>query len=179
MDEEGRHFKDFPIARFLIEDPNDFGQVKHKTFSLLPYQLIPYRKFSIPFLIKVMGIGCKDKMSVHRLQQRVFDFTFKNGNGLELCAARTYEFKSLIDQAITKLLSSGFYPEFIPRFQTGSLWEKVRIFLDISGEFYCHKVIPSIRGPCALGYDYYLSGGGYQRNHYFLFGTPSQFLINS
>jgi len=149
---------------------------KHKTFSLLPFQLIPYWKFSILFLYKVMKLRCEEMISVHCLQQKVFDLTLKTGDGVELSAARIYGFKMMIDQAITKLLTSGYYPEFETLFMEKSRLQRIRIFMDISAKFYCHKVLPPIRGPCALSYDYYLTGGGYLRNQYFLFGTPSQFV---
>ena len=106
-----------------------------------------------------------------------FDFTSKAGGYVELSPPRIYGFKSLIDQAIAKLLTSTYYPEFERLFQQRSLMKRIKSFLQVIERFYCHKVIPPIRGPCGLSYDYYLTGGGYLSNQYFLFGTPSQFVL--
>jgi len=37
IDEEGNYYKDFPIGRYKCRS-------RGKTFSLLPYQLVPYRR---------------------------------------------------------------------------------------------------------------------------------------
>jgi hypothetical protein len=179
IDENGRYYKDFPIPRFLIKNPNIFPFVKHKTFSLLPYQLIPYRKYSIFFLITVMKHRCIDLMTLHKLQEYIFDFSSRTGGYIELSISRIYSLKRLIDEAITKLLASGYYSDFERIFQSESKMDRIRAFINISLDFFCYKVLPPIRGPCALSYDYYLQGGGYLRNHYFLFGTPSQFRLKS
>ena len=122
---------------------------------------------------------CMDMMPVHKLQKYIFDFSSKAGGYIELSIARIYSFKRLIDETITKLLAGVYYSEFEKHFQKESRMDRINAFLNISLNFFCYKVLPPIRGPCALSYDYYLQGGGYLRNHYFLFGTPSQFRLNS
>lgn len=42
IDENGSYYKAFPIARYVCEAKGSQNVVSHKTFSLLPYQLIPY-----------------------------------------------------------------------------------------------------------------------------------------
>jgi len=120
---------------------------------------------------------CIDLKTVHELQQYMFDFSCKAKGHIELSIPRIYSFMKAIDEVITKLLTCGYYDEFNKIFEKESVKDRIKIFLELSQDFYCYKEIPPIRGPCALAYDYYVSGGGYLRNHYFLFGTPSQFRL--
>jgi len=52
---------------------------------------------------------------------------------------------------------------------------EINSFIEFSEQFECSKLDFDIKGSCALGYDFYLCGGGYYKNAWFLFGTPSQF----
>ncbi len=122
---------------------------------------------------------CGDLMTLHQLQQYMFDFSCKAGGYIELSIPRIYSFMRAIDEVIIKLLTCGYYDDFNKVFEKDSIRDRIKIFLDISQDFCCYVEMPLIRGPCALSYDYYLQGGGYLRNHYFLFGTPSQFRLRS
>lgn len=82
----------------------------------------------------------------------------------------------IIEEAIDKILARGYYAEFEDTiYQQSLVEEKIKSFIDFADGFECHKEILDIKGPSALGYDFYLSGGGYYKNAHFLFGTPSQF----
>jgi len=48
-------------------------------------------------------------------------------------------------------------------------------FITFASSFVCSQLSIKIRGPSALGYDFFLIGRGYVKNTPFLFGTPSQF----
>jgi hypothetical protein len=176
FDENGTYYKAFPIARFLCRRKGDKPIVDHRTFSLLPHQLIPYSKYSIPFIFKVLNsIHIEDK-SVMEVQTYLSGFE-QVGIYVDLSASSIYRFKRLVLEAINKLLSSAGYPEAEKILQQSSVYHRIKAFILFARTFWCYKTRPCIRGPCALSYDYYMRGGGWFRNNYFLFGIPSQFRI--
>jgi len=191
VDKNGRYYPDFPVPRFKCHEKGGHRIIPHKTFSLLHYHLVPYWKYSIPFIIKVLKAKHIKGLSLKLLQDYIADFSDigiggtggtgtekADGDGyIELSTSRFYSFHSLIRGTVTKLLISKYYQELAIRMQKcrGSESATIKAFLEFSKEFECCKVSVPIRGPCALSYDFYLEGGSYLRNSYFLFGTPSQF----
>lgn len=175
VDEKGTYFKAFPIARYLCRGRGTARIVKHRTFSLLPYQLVSYSKYSIPFIINALKRVYCGGSSVERLLDYLA--SFEPGQYIDLSASAFYAFRSFILKCINKLLAVGFYKEAreLSGIQSRSDNQRIKVFLVFAEEFTCSKIDPAIRGPCALGYDYYIKGGGHIKNGHFLFGTPSQF----
>lgn len=173
IDEKGTYYKDFPIARFLCRRKGNKRIIRHKTFSLLPYQLIPYSKYSIAFIIKTLEARHIKGLSIYKLQEYLDTFS---STTISIGAEQLLGFKRFIKNAIDKIMMSQYYQEFTAKVRgEGTEQGLLKGFLGLIHTFECCKIKPSIRGPCALGYDYYLQGGGYFTNAYFLFGTPSQF----
>ena len=174
IDENGTYYKAFPIARFLCRRKGNTPIVNHRTFSLLPYQLVPYSKYSILFIFKVLkSIYVEDK-SIMEVQTYLSNFE-KTGIYVDLSASSIYGFKKLVVEAINKLLSSTYYPDAEKLLQQPSDKNRIKALIRFAQAFRCYKISPCIRGPCALSYDFYMQAGGWLRNSYFLFGTPSQF----
>lgn len=186
IDEKGRFYKDFPVARFLCHGKGAVSIVNHRTFSLLHYHLIPYYKYSIPFLIKVMESRHIDQMTLQVLSDYIMEFTATGPVGtdyeyIELSPSSILSLEPLIEEAINKIIMSQYYQKVRQQW----MWQKtfdsdsepigIKGFLEFCREFECRKTHPPIRGPTALSYDFYITGGAYKRNSYFLFGTPSQF----
>jgi len=175
IDEKGTFFKNFLIARFECSQKGSDVIVKHRTFSLLPYQLIPYCKYSIPFIIDIFEKGHIDDKSFMQIQEHLS----KNDDPnlyIDLSLSTIYKLKKIIIETINKLQESALYPEF-NKTMLGVNTDKKRItvFITFALKFECCKLSHEIRGPCALGYDYFLTKGSYIKNSHFLFGTPSQF----
>lgn len=174
IDERGTYYKAFPIARYLCNGKGKAVTVKHRTFSLLPYQLVPYTKYSVPFILNaLMKVYGQDSYSVKKLLDYMAGFDSEEY--IDLSTSTFYAFRSFILTCIDKMLAMGFYKEISAQLQTPSEKQRIRVFLVFTEDFTCSKPDPEIRGPCALGYDYYIKDGGYMRNAHFLFGTPSQF----
>jgi hypothetical protein len=173
IDEKGTYYKAFPIARYLCKGKGSVFSVKHRTFSLLPYQLVPYTKYSIPFIIRCLGKVYWEDNSVEGLLDYLAGFGAEGY--IELSTSTFQAFKTFILTCIDKMLAMGFHKETESVFQRPSARQRIKVFLSFAEEFVCCKTAYEIRGPCALGYDYYLSNGGYFRNGHFLFGVPSQF----
>jgi len=174
IDGNGTYYKEFPIARFLCHNKGNKKGIRFKTFSLLPYQLVPYSKYSIPFIIKLMKARHIKGMSIYKVQE--YMDAFCEGEILSTGSGQLAWFKQLFTKLINKLIASGYYQlGEIKRFWEEKEQDLLKGFLQVAESFECFKVEPHIRGPCAFNYDFYLTGGGYFRNAYFLFGTPSQF----
>lgn len=169
MDERNILFREFPIARYLC-------RTKKKTFSLLPYQLVPYSRYSIPFIIKALELRHVEGLSIKRLQDYLADFGEE-----EILSISPGEFtwlKRLIIRAIDILKATRYYPEFEEQTKNKAAEQEVLLyFIGFAQAFECLKHTAPIRGPCGLGYDFYLNGGGYGRAAYFLFGTPSHYRV--
>lgn len=185
IDEQGNYYEDFPVPRFLCQGKGPFKSklVHHKTFSLLHYHLVPYWKYSIPFIIRVLKARHIEEVTLAKLLNYIYDFTHKvQGQEqyyVELSPSRIVSFCRLIKEAIGKLMvierAEEYYSELIAQLQTPDHNQQIKAFLLFALDFSCHKLCYPIRGPCALSYDFYLNGGSYFRNSYFLLGTPSQF----
>ncbi|MEW6419896.1 MAG: hypothetical protein AB1480_17570 [Nitrospirota bacterium] len=173
IDEKGTYYKAFPIARYLCKGKGKFLTVKHRTFSLLPYQLVPYTKYSIPFIINALKKVYVEDKSVKVLLDYLAGLDPEEY--IDLSVSSFYAFRAFILTSINKIMAMGFYKESAASLQIPSEKQRIKIFLVFAEDFTCCKTNPKIRGPCALGYDYYMEDGGYMRNAHFLFGTPSQF----
>jgi hypothetical protein len=173
IDEKGTYYKAFPIARYLCNQKESALSIKHRTFSLLPYQLVPYTKYSIPFIMSCLKKVYGEDSSVKELLDYLAGF--ETGAYVELSTSVFHAFKAFILTCINKMSAMGFYREAEAALQNPSRKQRIKAFLIFTEDFACHKADQPIRGPCALGYDFYLSNGGCFRNGYFLFGTPSQF----
>jgi hypothetical protein len=173
IDEKGTYYKAFPIARYLCNRKGKAMNIKHRTFSLLPYQLVPYTKYSLPFILNSLRKVYGEDISVKGLLDYLAGFGLDEY--IELSVGTFYAFRAFILTAIDKMMAMGFHKEIVAQLQTPSERQRIRIFLFFAEDFSCCKTGSEIRGPCALGYDYYIQDGGYMRNAHFLFGTPAQF----
>ena len=191
IDEKSHYYEDFPVPRFLCQGKGTFKSVPDKTFSLLHYHLVPYWKYSIPFIFRVLKARYIDDITLANLLNHIFDFTHLNQNQdqnqdqyyVELSPSRFFDFCQLLIQAIAKIMvidrakANEYFRGIKAQLQTPDQKQLMKAFILFAMDFSCDKVsYPSpIRGPSALSYDFYLHGGSYFRNSYFLFGTPSQF----
>ena len=174
IDEKGTFYKAFPIARYLCKGKGTALIVKHRTFSLLPFQLVPYIKYSIPFITNSLKRVYGEESSVKELLDYLACIGAAAGY-IDLSASSFYGFRSFILKCIDKMLALGFYKEAESALQNPSERQRIKVFLAFAEDFTFRETSASIRGPCALGYDYYMRNGGYLKNGHFLFGAPSQF----
>lgn len=176
IDENGTYYKYFPIARFKCYGKGKNKVSTHKTFSLLPYQLIPYSKYSIEFIIiktlRKILVENKSKVNILDLVNELINNS--NDSVEHYLSIQSIEwFLKLIIKTINKLLASGYCKEASGKLQVKNKIEIVKRFIEFACEFETNKTAPEIRGPCALSYDLYLTSN----QTFFLFGTPSQFRL--
>jgi len=167
IDEKENYYKEFPIGRYKCRSSG-------KTFSLLPYQLVPYRKHCIPFIIQILILRYKQGLSIYKVQ----DWIARLGqiDILNIAANQINRFKNIVLEAINKIKALGYYPEFDEKVKDKTTDKDIVLaFIEFAQVFECFKVEPSIKGESGLNYDFYINGGGYYQNAHFLFGTASQF----
>jgi hypothetical protein len=96
------------------------------------------------------------------------DLADREHEHLDLDRSAFYRFRGFVLGCLDKMLAAGVYREAERFFQFPPA-RRIHAFLEFAEEFVCQKADSPIRGPCALGYDFYLESRGH-----FLFGTPSQ-----
>lgn len=174
VDENGTYFKEFPIARYLCRGKGKRMPGDDRTFSLLPYQLVPYIRYSIPFIIKVLKARYEEGLSISKLQDYVAGFG--KDEILSIMADQLSGFRQIVLEAVHKITATGHYQGLEGEIFAKSTDKDILIaFIEFASCFECCKTQVPIRGPCGLGYDFYLNEGGFIHNSHFLFGTPSQF----
>lgn len=151
IDENGTFFKYFPIARYLCRRKGK-AKINHRTFSLLPWQLIPYRKQVITFLLSVA-----DYQSVHSKKE-----TIDNFYPLITTPGQLSDIQDLLETSHEKL---KFFRMINP---DSNFFE----FISYTKSYVSEE---QIRGPTVLSWDYYIKNGNYYENSQFLFGCASQF----
>jgi hypothetical protein len=174
IDEKGVYHNDFPVPRFKCRRKGTKPIVEDKTFSLLHFHLIPFRRYPIWLMIQVLFSKLILAMSFSRLQAYLDKLFRGSDDYIDLSSHNLRSFKKLIDISITKMMICGYYPEAEQFLQQPVMTDRLKAFLAFADNFCCYKTGPAIRGPCALSVDYYLHGGSYRLNAHFLFGTPSQ-----
>jgi len=100
IDERGTYYNAFPIARYLCNGKETALTVKDRTFSLLPYQLVPYSKYCIPFIVNVLMKVYGEDSSVKELLDYLAGF--KAQEYTDLSANVFYGFRAFILTAITR-----------------------------------------------------------------------------
>ncbi len=167
IDEKARCYSDFPIARFLCVS------IK-KSFSLLPYQLVPYCKYSIELILIICNLSFVLGWSVTQVLDYLADLN--NDEPLYTSASQIQRLKKLIIGAIDKIFSTRYYPDFEAKALDENKKGQGKYFIKFAEGFECVKVSSfTIKGGYGLGHDFYLNGGGYLQNASFLFGVAYQF----
>ena len=153
IDENGTFYKSFPVARYLCQRKWK-AKLKDRTFSLLPWQLIPYRKFTITFLLAVAEF-----QTGHSIKERLDTFY-----PVITIPSQLEDLDEIVHTALEKLKISGLInPD-----------TSLKYFTSFSFD-YVSETDENIRGPTGLSWDYYNKHGGYYRNSQFLYGRASQF----
>ncbi|MGD1076310.1 MAG: hypothetical protein ABR903_09600 [Thermodesulfovibrionales bacterium] len=80
---------------------------------------------------------------------------------IELSTSTFHAFKAFFLRSMDKMLAMGYYKEVESALRSSSERQRIKMFLVFAEDFTCCKTDDVIRGPCALGYDHYLSNGGY------------------
>jgi len=145
------------------------------TFSLLPLQLVPFRRMSLRFMFLAVFQKVQDSLSYFdavgvieaELVNMVPEVSF-----VHVCAL--VDWIAIIMEALHQIRLSGhLYIEGLESYETGSNAE-LHAFICKAIEYESTDLDPPIRGPDALAWDYHEDQGGPLKQALFLFGTASQ-----
>jgi len=158
------------VVRFLCRRKGK-PKLKDRTFSLLPYFLIPYQKFTINSAMKIIG----NKLVKGKSKKEIADDVY---NSFDIDSNFNFE--------------ERYIDYWIKLFRQAVL--KLMIFLDknnqdtdfLKGNKSMHKALVYLneftddtkrfRNATGFSVYYYQKQGGYRENPQFLFGTAYQFL---
>ena len=167
----GFSVQDFPVMRFFCNRVGNGLRSSHRTFSLLPIELVPYRKLSILYIVLSVLIRFKRNVSLLRALDIIAD---------ELCSlAQDIGFvhePALIDHELILRLASQRFWKSAALFSTEPNFpdnQSFSGFLEYC-EDYGSILDESIRGPPGLAWDYYILNQEHGRFGSLLFGVPSQ-----
>ena len=173
------HVNNLPVVRYLCHSKGEKKTCHHITFSLLPLVLIPYRQLPIYFIVLALWI----RLHHHLGQVKALDVIEKELVNYRDFAffvniAAQLEWANLIKAALKLILSNDIsildHAQFeIIRCNRGNE-EGLLSFLEIVMSYESRYIEPAIRGPDALGWDFYKLKGGADKLAPFLYGTASQ-----
>jgi hypothetical protein len=167
--------RDLPILRYRCHDKGDARVCDHVTFSLLPHQLVPFRKLPLNFMIKAVWI----KVSRYLSFTKAMDVIEKELNHLSdvadfISISAMMSWQQMILIALERFISADI--NMIPKSHYKQLQEIVgsKLFLEILINHSSQSSHHPIRGPDAFAWNYYQQSGGSEQNAVFLFGWASQ-----
>ncbi len=175
--EENFSAHDLPCPRFLCHGKGVAKKTDHKTFSLLPYQLMPFRKLAIKYIILAVFIKIKKGLSGFKALDKI-ESLFPNPNDiaefLNQCAL--YQWEVLVRDAFERFIKSHFYKSHPRRKLIKSEDPRDRIigFLKLAMKHESQYLNAPKRGPDEMAFDFYLSNDGSGQLAPFLFGVASQ-----
>ncbi len=140
------------------------------TFSLLPIELVPYRKLTLVFMVLSIWIRIKHKLSllksldviIAKLPHEVADFSFVYQSAL-------MDYEMIMKTAMKRLDTLGEQVELLGPIESKDLLgfvEFARKYESQGDKF--------IRGPPGLAWDYSIMHGKHVQGSIFLFGDSSQ-----
>lgn len=168
-------YADVPIARWLCQRKGP-GKAQHKTFSLLPYQLIPYHRHGLNVIV--------DTVNFHHHNGTTLEQTkgFISSNGVDtdipLENNHIHDFNNIFSQALLKLTTVA---ELNQQISQTSYWDSsdpIATMLQFINNYESlflstRKLQASNAEQLALDFLYHFQTDDYFDRH-FLFGTPSQ-----
>lgn len=156
VDESGEHYR-INIARYLCREK---GAIKalDRSFSLLPYQLIPYFSHTIETTIETISFWLEGNSL---LDVQNYASSLGSEEYLEIGASTLYRLKEVVEEAFDRAVIQGDYKAE----EEGGL----EGFIECCRDFHYQLEAEQLVGPLAICVDYYHRTAGR-----FLFGSPSQ-----
>ena len=172
---EYKIYENVPIARWLCQRKGP-GKSQHKTFSLLPFPLIPYHRHGLNLIVDTVNFHHHHGASLEQTK------SFISSNGVDtdipLENNHIHNFNNIFSQALLKLSAIA---ELKQRISQASYWDSsdpIGTMLNfIAGYQSCFATTQPLHTSkaeqLALDFLYHFQTDDYFQRH-FLFGTPSQ-----
>jgi len=156
VDESGQHYR-IKVVRYLCRRQGPIEPLQC-TFSLLPYQLIPYFSHTIEITVETISFWLEGNSLLD-----VQDYASSLGLEvhLEIGTSTLYRLKEVVEEAFDKAVIQGDYKAELEGGLEG--------FIECCKDFHYPLEARQLVGPLAISVDYYHRTAGR-----FLFGSPSQ-----
>ena len=148
----------------------------HKTFSLLPFQLIPYHRHGLNVIVDTVNFHHHNGSSLVQTK----DFISSNGVDADIPLENNhiYDFMNIFSQALLKLTSIA---ELKDQISQASYWDSsdpintvLQFISNYESRFLSTRQLHASNAEkLALDFLYHFQTADYRQRH-FLFGTPSQ-----
>ncbi len=148
----------------------------HKTFSLLPYPLIPYHRHGLNVIVDIVNFHHHNGSSLVQTKDFISDKGVNTDLPLE--NNQIHDFMNIFSQALLKLTT---IPELKQQISQASYWDSsdpIKTMLQFINNYESRflstqKLHASNAEQLALDFLYHFQTDDYFQRH-FLFGTPSQ-----
>jgi hypothetical protein len=175
----GLSVDDFPVMRFRCYRRGGTPRVSDVTFSLLPLDLVPFRRLSLKFMVAAVLLWLQRRLSRERaeefIQKELVDM--EDPESVPFASAwAQWTWFCLLREGLHRLVRRGS-PVIHRSLVDGSgVWKSLQLanFLELTAIYASRRLEPQIRGPDALAGDFFLIAGGQRANAGFLFGLASQ-----
>ncbi len=172
--ETGFSVPDLPVMRFLCYAVGSTRISDHVTFSLLPFELVPFLQLSLKFMVLSTWLRLSRRLSLTDALDAIESELNNLGDIADFINTSTVKsWERMIISALTLFISTdiGMIPE--------SQYEQVNneglmLFLKIIVHYQPTDCNHPIRGPDAFAWDFYQQCCGTDQGAPFLFGQASQ-----
>ncbi len=168
---------DLPCARYLCQGKGDRRSSDHKTFSLLPYQLTPYRQLTIQFMVRAVSIKNETGLGgIKALDKIEREFTNPDGISTFISQWALSQWDGLMRDAFKRFIESEFYKTHPGRhiISGDDPNERMFGFLTLATLHKTRYLRAPKRGPDEMAFDFYRSNDSSEQLAPFLFGLASQ-----
>lgn len=172
---DNKIYENVPIARWLCQRKG-YKKSTHKTFSLLPFQLIPYRRHGLNVIVDTVNFHHHNGSSLVQTKDFISDKGVNSDLPLE--NNQIHDFMKIFSQALSKLTT---IPQLKQQISQASYWDSsdpiATMLQFIAGYHSCFATTQPLHASnaeqLALDFVYHFQTNDYFDRH-FLFGTPSQ-----
>jgi hypothetical protein len=166
---------DLIALRFLCRGKGVRRKCDHKTFSLLPLVLVPYRQLTLRFLILAVLLRLREGLSLFDAMNAIENTLVNLADiGDFLGIASQLQWEKMMKLALRRFIISDMSKQQQFSILRERPEEGLVAFLQVAIEYRTREADPPIRGPDGLNWDFYHSSGGSTELAPFLFGTASQ-----
>lgn len=166
---------DLIALRFLCRGKGVRSKCDHKTFSLLPLVLVPYRQLTLRFLILAVSLRLREGLSLFDAMNAIENTLVNLADiGDFLSIASQLQWEKMMKLALRRFIISDMSKQQQFSIVRQMPEEALVAFLQVAIEYRTRQADPPIRGPDGLNWDFYHSSGGSTELAPFLFGTASQ-----
>ena len=163
-----------PIARWLCHRQGH-QKTLHKTFSLLPFQLLPYHRHGLNVIFDTLSFHQQHGTSFERTKRFISDAGVNDDLSLE--NNHIHDFMNIFSQALLKLSSVAELKQQISPTSDGDRRDPVNTMLQFITNYESRflatqQLHASNAEKLAVDFFYHFQTGDYFQRH-FLFGTPS------